>query len=165
MQIEQHYLTEEHIKAFQQRMEAIIDAVRQHRTDPTAAKQLANEDEDTTSVSDLGSIDQTDAELSSIMDQSAAVRAASSENGNNTGTSTPLSVDLTSDAEYFTPLGSPDDSRRSSVVIPAVPQADIRITAVRQVRYIQFLNCVLARNLLVIRHSSASQILLKNLKS
>jgi hypothetical protein len=114
-------------------MEAIIDTVRQHRTDPAIAKQLANEDEDTAPITDLGPVDQTDAELSSIMDEAAAMRAANIENGNNTGTSTPLSVDLTSDAEYFTPLGSPDDSRRSSVVISAISQADIRSTAVKQV--------------------------------
>ena len=133
MQAEQRYLTEEHISIFQQRMETIIDVVRQNRTDPAVAKQLANDEEESATVVDFAPADQLDIELCSIMDQSSMVRAATSETGNNTGTSTPLSIDLTSDAEYFTPLGSPDDSRRSSIVISTVSQGDIRHVATKQV--------------------------------
>jgi len=111
----------------------IINILRQNRGDATVAKQLANEDEDTGCMVDGGQIDPTDTELSIILDLTADIGASNSETGTHTGTSTPLSVDLTSDAEYFTPLGSPDESRRSSIISSAVPLGEIRSSTTKQV--------------------------------
>ena len=86
MQVEQKYLTEEHIIFFQQRMEMIINIIRVNRSDVNVARHLANEDEDANSTTDGGLVDQTDDELVSIMDQCVALRASYSETGTHSGT-------------------------------------------------------------------------------